>query len=195
VRTLPYSFNRSSVLDCLLTWRVDPLIKNRYTDDISNKDCLVGFAFGERTNGIDSNEHIACLANHFSLPCIAQEPVAHYLSRLPGSWYIALKDSQYSDLPFRDPRGCDYVNSYQVALAVAAICKEKNWESVGVLTTPQHQITCIMILKKLGLKAFAVDCSEVPYSPQNKQKWVRNKFVFAIYSVFVRLFFLWKGWI
>lgn len=181
-KTLPF---------CFFDWRLIPL-----TNEQSQQlDCLGAFAFGELTNGIDSNFDIADIAYRIGKPCISQKEVTHHLTGFKTNNCIPVPDELYATLAFSDPRGADYVNSYQVALAIAEICKRNGWKSIGILTVEPHQILCIKILRKMGLLAKAIDCSSVRYSPQNNQKWVRSKALFTFYSIPTRLFFLLKGWI
>jgi hypothetical protein len=189
------SFNLGHVLKtlpfCFFDWKVKTLRE----DQVGQLDCLAAFAFGEISDGIDSNYDIAVIANRIDKPCISQKEVAHYLLEIEGNNCIPIPDELYATLAFSDPRGPNYVNSYQVALAIAKICYQNGWRSIGVLTVEPHQILCIKILRKMGYTAYAIDCSAVRYSPDNNQPWVGNKAKFTFYSVPTRLFFLLKGWI
>ena len=182
LKTLPF---------CLLHWKV----KKLSAEQANNLDCLAAFSFGDRSNSVDANYDIAVIAKSISKPCISQKEVAYYLLDFSDNECIPIQDDLYATLAFSDPRGADYVNSYQVALAIANICNTNGWRSIGVLTVESHQILCIKILRKLGFLACAVDCSGVRYSPNNNQVWVRSKARFVFYSIPTRLFFLLKGWI
>jgi hypothetical protein len=140
----------------LFDWKVKPLNENQ----IPSLDCLAAFSFGELVEGfgIDSNSDIAYVASQIDKPCISQKEVAHYLSELEGNNCIPIPDELYATLVFSDPRGPNYVNSYQVALAIAKICNENGWRTIGVLTVEPHQILCIKILRKLGFIVYAIDC-------------------------------------
>jgi hypothetical protein len=191
VRTLKYWFKRPSVFDLLTVWKV----KYVPSEDIRELDALCAFAFGEITRFVDSNSDMAVIANQIDKPCICQKEVTYYLIDFPQNLCIPITDEMYEGLKFSDPRGPEYVNSYQVALAIYEICKQNDWTKIGVLTVEPHQILCILILRKLGLRAFAIDCREVKYSRENNQRWVRSRASFTFYSIFTRMFFLYKGWI
>jgi hypothetical protein len=157
-------------------------------------DVLVGFAFGERCNSLDSNADLALVANEIALPTIAQGEIAYYLEDFPDTECISLANS----FP-----NIDYVDSRHIAQKAFEICKEYGWTRVGVLAHPDHQWRCCMTLKKLGIHAYPVDCSRVKYSPKNNQPWVRaawrlkedwnplNSFIPR--EIIARIYFLFKG--
>jgi hypothetical protein len=186
-----YNFKRPSWFDLLSVWKL------RYANEAEIKQlhCLAAFAFGELSNSIDSNADIAVIANQIDKPCVCQKEVTYYLEDFPDNLCIPIEAEDYLDLSYVDPRGPDYVNSYQVALAISKKCRKNGWKKIGILTVEPHQILCVWILRKLGFYAYAIDCSSVRYSPRNKQKWVRSKLLFTFYSIPTRIFFKFKGWI
>jgi hypothetical protein len=190
LRTLKYPL-RPNIFDLFTVWKVNYVPSG----NIFELDALCAFAFGEVTRFVDSNADMAVVANQINKPCICQKEVTYHLIEFPQNLCIPITDEMYEGLEFSDPRGPEYVNSYQVALAIAQICEENGWTTIGVLTVEPHQILCIWILRKLGLRAFAIDCSKVRYSNKNNQLWVRTRALFTFYSVLTRLFFFKKGWI
>jgi hypothetical protein len=184
----------SNLPDCFGNWSLITCYKG-----VENElDVKVGFAFGETTNfaNQDSNFELAKTALRSSRPSILQGEIAIYESDIHRDNTISLEDS-FPDV--------EYVDSRHIAEAAANICLQKGWTKIGIIAHPHHQWRCMMLLKKQGFDVYPIDCSNVSYSPNNSQPWVRGAWrlnqdlnplnSFIPREVLVRLLFLWKGWI
>jgi hypothetical protein len=159
-------------------------------------DALICYAYGELCYaGYDANKIIAELAHKIGIYAICQGEVAYYLKDLVNNKCIPITREMYEGLSYKDPRGPDYINSFQVTLAALLICKQRGWKNVGIMTNSDHQRLCYMTAKKMGLKPFIVDCRSVKNSPLNKQRWVQERWLFVLYSIGCRGWFLLHDWI
>lgn len=184
----------STLSACFKNWNLKPIDK-----DVENQlDVKIGFAFGETTNftSQDSNYELAKTALKSSKPAILQGEIAIYELDIHCDNIISLEDS----FP-----GIKYIDSRHIAYEAGKICHQNGWMKVGVIAHPHHQWRCLMLLKKQGFDVYPLDCTNVRYSPNNSQPWVRGALrlnqdinplnSFIPREVVARLLFLWKGWI
>lgn len=165
-------------------------------EQLASLDALICYAYGEHCFvGYDANKTIAELAHMIGIPAICQGEVAYYLNAMQDNICIPITREMYEGLSYKDLRGPDYVNSFQVTLAALLICRQRGWKNVGIMTNSDHQRLCYMTAKKMGLKPFIVDCRKVKNSPLNKQRWVQERWLFILYSIGSRGWFLLHNWI
>lgn len=114
-------------------------------------------------------------------------------------WEIAnsIKDIFLSIKPISAPQiKRKYLDTLEVAAQMVKEMRSHSWKKVIVVAHSLHIWRMVKVLKKLGVEPIIPARLEtIPFDPGSEQWWTRNRFLWTIKEIPVRLLSLAKGWI
>ena len=173
------------LVQCFFAWRVPPSGE----DALRHAEVALVQSFGLRRGAPGlSNGALANIARglykSYGLPLVLQWEIADCLPDLQKAGVIR---------KHRTPG--DYLDTYEVLVQSAEICREHGWRKAIIVAHPDHVWRVMKTAEKLGLETAIPDLVSVPYDSLSLQPWTRGKRKFVSREIIARLLYLVRGWI
>lgn len=89
-----------------------------------------------------------------------------------------------------------YLDTLEVAAQMVEEMKKQGWKKIVVVAHPLHVWRCVKILQKLGVEPIIpARLKTIPFDPRSEQWWTRNRILWTIKEIPIRLGSFVKGWI
>lgn len=161
-------------------WQVPPATESQ----LKKADCIVGFAFGMRSNNQPGMSNELLAEAIFNL---------HQQYRLPLMLQWELTETSFKlDLPehrivrkHRTPG--KYLDTFEVADQMAKeLLYEKLYRPI-VVAHPHHMWRCLKTMEKRTFIPFAAETKNVPYDKQSTQFWTKRPEYFIPREILFRM--------
>lgn len=159
----------------------------------NSPECVIALAFGyRRVRGQivpgPSNEQLAEIVHrdYAHLPKVLQFEVADAFAELDPEPVLRIERH----------RSGSYLDTREILVQAAALCKKSGWERVALVAHPLHLPRVVQCVEKLGLKTSnaqiaKMSAEEIEFDSSSEQSWTRSAPAMRVHEVLTTL--LYKG--
>lgn len=160
-------------------------------------ECVIALAFGYRrrqgrlTPG-DANETLAAVVHrdYAELPKILQLEVAIAFEALDREPVLKIQRH----------RSDAYLDTHEVLVQAASLCRKSGWETVAMVAHPLHLPRAVRCAEQLGLKTDVdqiarMNSEALHYDTQSEQSWTRSEFGTRVHETLATALYRLLGYI